>query len=48
MYSWKIDKDGKVLDVPVDLNNHYCDSLRYSLDFKIQNTAEWKVIEFKL
>ena len=31
-YKWKVDKDGKILDSPVDLNNHTIDSVRYVLD----------------
>ena len=30
-YKWKLDKDDRLLDVPVDLNNHLTDSFRYSL-----------------
>lgn len=31
-YKWKTDKDGNILDAPVDLNDHSLDSLRYSLN----------------
>jgi len=34
-YKWKVDKDEKVLDEPVDINNHAMDSLRYALSEKI-------------
>jgi len=30
-YKWRVDKDDHVLDVPVDLNDHLLDSLRYAL-----------------
>jgi phage terminase large subunit len=30
-YSWRTDKNGNVLDEPVDFLNHGCDSTRYSL-----------------
>jgi len=30
-YKWKTDKNERVLDEPVDLNNHLIDALRYSL-----------------
>ena len=30
-YKWKVDKDDRVLDEPVDLANHLLDGLRYSL-----------------
>lgn len=31
-YKWKVDKDDKVLDEPVDLNDHLIDSFFYSLN----------------
>jgi phage terminase large subunit len=31
-YKWRVDKDGKTLDAPVDLFDHSIDALRYSLD----------------
>lgn len=31
-YKWKVDKDGKVLDEPVDLLDHTIDATRYALD----------------
>lgn len=31
-YKWKVDKDGRILDVPVDLDNHTIDSVRYILE----------------
>ena len=31
MYSWKIDKDDNVLDVPNGSNDHTCDALRYAV-----------------
>jgi len=30
-YSYKKDKDGRVLDVPVDAFNHFCDAMRYAI-----------------
>ena len=30
-YKWKVDKDDRVLDTPVDLNDHTCDAMRYAL-----------------
>lgn len=35
-YKWKVDKDGKVLDEPVDLNNHLVDSTRYAINSKLK------------
>jgi len=34
-YKWKVDKDEKVLDEPVDINNHAMDSIRYALSEKV-------------
>jgi len=31
-YKWKTNKDGKVLDVPEDDNNHAIDAIRYCLE----------------
>lgn len=31
-YKWKVDKENKVLDEPVDVANHTIDAVRYSLD----------------
>ncbi len=31
-YKWKTDKDGKLLDVPLDKDNHSIDAIRYVLD----------------
>lgn len=31
-YKWKVDKDGRLLDVPVDLDNHTIDAVRYVLE----------------
>ena len=31
-YKWKEDKNGNVLPIPVDRENHLLDSLRYSLE----------------
>lgn len=30
-YSYKKDKDGRVLDTPVDAFNHFCDAVRYAI-----------------
>ena len=37
-YKWKTDKEGRVLDVPVDLNDHAIDGCRYSLEDKYNQT----------
>lgn len=39
-YKWKVDKDDKVLDTPVDLNDHSCDALRYALERYSRNKQE--------
>lgn len=30
MYKWKVHSDGRILDEPVDINNHLVDALRYA------------------
>lgn len=37
-YKWKEDKDGNVLKVPVDKNNHLIDSLRYAYNSEMSET----------
>jgi phage terminase large subunit len=39
-YQWKQDKDGNVLPVPVDKNNHHIDDVRYALE---RDMADLKV-----
>lgn len=41
-YKWKVDKNEKVLDVPVDVNDHGMDALRYAMTSKmgVQNTYD--------
>jgi len=36
-YSWKEDKDGKVLDEPVKMNDHLADAMRYAIFTKLKN-----------
>jgi phage terminase large subunit len=38
-YKWKEDKDGNVLKVPVDKNNHIIDALRYAYEDEMRNQA---------
>jgi phage terminase large subunit len=41
-YKWKEDKDGNVLKVPVDKNNHLIDALRYAYeDEMVENRWGW-------
>ena len=35
-YKWKTNKDGVILDEPVEFNDHSCDAARYALNSKIQ------------
>jgi phage terminase large subunit len=35
-YKWKVNKDEKVLDEPVDVNNHLLDALRYAMTSKME------------
>ena len=39
-YKWKVDKDGRVLDAPVDVNNHTIDAIRYALEEKSRNKKQ--------
>ena len=34
-YKWKVDKNGNLLDVPEDNNNHTIDAIRYVLESTI-------------
>ena len=36
-YKWKLDKEDHLLDVPIDLNNHLIDALRYAVSEKSRN-----------
>ena len=36
MYKWRVQPDGRILDDPVDLNNHAIDALRYAAFRKIK------------
>ena len=40
LYQWKKDKDGEVINVPVDKFNHFIDSVRYSLSDRIFEREE--------
>jgi len=39
-YKWKVNKDEKILDEPVDINNHLLDAFRYALNEKINNVYD--------
>jgi len=44
-YKWKTDKDGKLLDSPVDLMNHTIDAIRYVLDSTLdKRQGNYKVL----
>ncbi len=44
-YKWKTDRDGKLLDVPVDENNHTIDAVRYVLDSTLnKHQGRYKVL----
>jgi phage terminase large subunit len=38
-YSWKVDRMGRILNVPEDKNNHTCDAVRYALESAIEMNA---------
>lgn len=42
-YKWKVDKDERILDEPVDLNNHGLDAVRYSLSEKVESLIPQKI-----
>jgi len=42
LYQWKKDKDGNVINVPVDKNNHFMDQVRYALNDRIFEKKEEK------
>lgn len=42
-YKWKVDKDERILDDPVDLNNHALDAVRYSLSEKVESLLPQKI-----
>jgi len=42
LYQWKKDKDGNVINVPVDRNNHFMDQIRYALNDRIFEKEEEK------
>ena len=40
LYQWKKDKDGEVINVPIDKNNHFIDQVRYALNDRIFESEE--------
>jgi len=42
LYQWKKDKDGNVINVPVDKNNHFMDQIRYAINDRIFEREEEK------
>lgn len=44
-YKWKTDKDGKLLDVPIDQHNHTLDAVRYVLESTLnKHRGNYKVL----
>jgi phage terminase large subunit len=44
-YKWKEDKDGKILDEPVKMNDHLCDAMRYAIFTKLKNPSlTWGIV----
>lgn len=43
-YKWKVDKEDRIIDVPVDLNDHLCDALRYALSDKSQDFGKTGIL----
>lgn len=46
-YSWQKDKNGEYINKPIDSFNHYCDSLRYSLQC-VDNSRKLKTLNKNL
>lgn len=44
-YKWKVDKDDRVLDAPVDINNHLIDALRYALSKESKPSGQFELVE---
>lgn len=44
-YKWKIDKNEKILDEPVDINNHLLDALRYAMTSRMQIQDSYELAE---
>lgn len=44
-YKWKVDKNEKTLDEPVDLNNHLLDALRYAMTSRMGVQQSYEVAE---
>jgi phage terminase large subunit len=42
LYQWKKDKDGEVINTPIDKNNHFMDQVRYALNDRIYEKEEEK------
>jgi len=42
LYQWKKDKDGNVINVPIDKNNHFMDQIRYAINDRIFEKEEEK------
>ncbi len=42
-YSWKKDKEGNTLNVPIDSHNHCCDSARYAVMMKLGKRNNGKI-----
>jgi len=42
-YSWKQDKNGNVIDTPVDYLNHICDAIRYGLYSRFRSSGMYRV-----
>ena len=46
-YSWQKDRNGEYINKPIDSFNHYCDSLRYSLQC-VDNSRKLKTLDKNL
>ena len=43
-YKWKVDKDDRIIDVPVDLNDHLLDAFRYALSILSKGSGQAMIL----
>jgi len=43
-YKWKTDKDGRIMDTPIDLNNHTIDCIRYCLEMSNKPKTQYSFL----
>ena len=43
-YKWKTDKDGRIMDTPLDINNHTIDCIRYCLEMSNKPKTQYSFL----